>query len=161
MSKIDELIERLCPNGVRFEELKNKNLLHFIVLVHVTPSGEGLRIVFRIPKGMDLAGAQRWMSEQLGDANYDQSVKDLARSSFAVPEDYIIYIDEEKLFSKELQELEEVKGVKANTFSKELQELEEVKGVRANTPCKYEQEAIGLTPNEAKRNDNFFNSFNS
>ena len=167
------------PRGyweIKNEELKIKNLLHFIVLVHVTPSGEGLRIVFRIPKGMDLAGAQRWMSEQLGDANYDQSVKDLARSSFAVPEDYIIYIDEEKLFSKELQELEEVKGVrantfskelkelegvkgvKANTFSKELQELEEVKGVRANTPCKYEQKAIGLTPNEAKRNDNSSNS---
>ena len=134
------------PRGyweIKNEELKVKNLLHFIVLVHVTPSGEGLRIVFRIPKGMDLAGAQRWMSEQLGDANYDQSVKDLARSSFAVPKDYIIYIDEEKLFSKELQELEEVKGVKANT------------------PCKYEQKAIGLTPNEAKRSDNFSNSFNS
>ena len=83
------------------EELKIKNLLHFIALVHITPSTEGLRIVFRIPKGLDLAGAQRWMSEQLGDANYDQSVKDLARSSFAVPEDYILYVDEEKLFSNE------------------------------------------------------------
>ena len=40
-------------------------------------------------------------------------------------------------------------------------ELEEVKGVKANTPCKYEQKAIGLTPNEAKRSDNFSNSFNS
>ena len=29
MSKIDELIERLCPNGVRFEELKNKKLFNF------------------------------------------------------------------------------------------------------------------------------------
>lgn len=91
------------------EELKIKNLLHFIALVHITPSTEGLRIVFRIPKGLDLAGAQRWMSEQLGDANYDQSVKDLARSSFAVPEDYILYIDEKRLFSKE-EDLEEVKA---------------------------------------------------
>ena len=92
------------PRGywkIKNEELKVKNLLHFIALVHITPSTEGLRIVFRIPQGMDLAGAQRWMSEQLGDANYDQSVKDLARSSFAVPEDYILYIDEEKLFSNE------------------------------------------------------------
>ena len=92
------------PRGywkIKNEELKIKNLLHFIALVHITPSTEGLRIVFRIPQGMDLAGAQRWMSEQLGDANYDQSVKDLARSSFAVPEDYILYVDEEKLFSNE------------------------------------------------------------
>lgn len=29
MSKIDELIEKLCPNGVRFEELKNKKLFKF------------------------------------------------------------------------------------------------------------------------------------
>ena len=72
-----------------------------IVLAHVTPSREGLRLVFIIPAGMDLAGAQRWMSQQLNDPNYDQSVKDLARSSFAVPEDYILYIDEEQLFSAE------------------------------------------------------------
>ena len=77
----------------------NCQLKKYIALVHITPSTEGLRIVFRTPKGMDLAGAQRWMSEQLGDANYDQSVKDLARSSFAVPEDYILYINEKELFN--------------------------------------------------------------
>lgn len=132
--------EESHPDGNSSFHILHSSFLKHIVLVHVTPSGEGLRIVFRIPQGMDLAEAQRWMSEQLGDANYDQSVKDLARSSFAVPEDYIIYIDEEKLFSKELKELEEVKGVKANT------------------PCKYEQKAIDLTPNEAKRNDNSSNS---
>ena len=72
-----------------------------IVLAHVTPSMEGLRLVFRIPAGMSLAEAQHWMSTQLGDPNYDQSVKDLARSSFAVPEDYVLYVDEEGLFSNE------------------------------------------------------------
>ena len=150
--------EESHPDGNSSFHILHSSFLKHIVLVHVTPSGEGLRIVFRIPQGMDLAEAQRWMSEQLGDANYDQSVKDLARSSFAVPEDYIIYIDEEKLFSKELKELEEVKGVKANTLSKELKELQGVKEVKANTPCKYEQKAIDLTPNEAKRNDNSSNS---
>ena len=69
-----------------------------VVLAHVTPSTEGLRLFFIIPGGMDLAGAQRWMSEQLGGTGYDPSVKDYARSSFAVPADYILYIDEERLF---------------------------------------------------------------
>ena len=69
-----------------------------IVLAHVTPSTEGLRLVFAIPAGMTLAEAQQWMSRQLNAPNYDQSVKDLARSSFAVPEDYILYINEEELF---------------------------------------------------------------
>ena len=72
-----------------------------IVLAHVTPSMEGLRLVFRIPAGMSLAEAQHWMSTRLDDPNYDQSVKDLARSSFAVPEDYVLYVDEEGLFSNE------------------------------------------------------------
>ena len=81
------------------QELSVKDVLRFVVLAHITPSTEGLRLFFIIPDGMDLAGAQKWMSGQLGDANYDQSVKDLARSSFVVPEDYIIYIDEERLFA--------------------------------------------------------------
>ena len=81
------------------QELSVKGVMRFVVLAHVTPSTEGLRLFFIIPDGMDLVSAQKWMSEQLGDANYDQSVKDLARSSFVVPEDYIIYIDEDKLFA--------------------------------------------------------------
>ena len=72
------------------QELSVKNVLRFVVLAHVTPSTEGLRLFFIIPDGMDLVQAQKWMSEQLGDANYDSSVKDLARSSFVVPEDYIL-----------------------------------------------------------------------
>ena len=84
------------------QELSVKGVMRFVVLAHVTPSTEGLRLFFIIPQGMDLVQAQKWMSEQLGDANYDQSVKDLARSSFVVPEDYIIYIDEKRLFAEKL-----------------------------------------------------------
>ncbi len=69
-----------------------------ICLVHVTPSTEGFRLFFVMPEGMNLARAQKWMSEQLGDENYDGSVKDLARASFLVPRDYLLYIDEEELF---------------------------------------------------------------
>ena len=84
------------------QELSVKGVMRFVVLAHVTPSTEGLRLFFIIPDGMDLVSAQKWMSEQLGDANYDSSVKDLARSSFVVPEDYIIYIDEKRLFAEKL-----------------------------------------------------------
>ena len=82
------------------QELSVKGVMRFVVLAHVTPSTEGLRLFFIIPQGMDLVSAQKWMSEQLGDANYDSSVKDLARSSFVVPEDYVLYIDEDKLFAE-------------------------------------------------------------
>ena len=75
-----------------------KTVLDLIVLVHVTPSTEGLRLVFAIPDGMSLAEAQKWMSEQLEDEDYDVCVKDLARPSFLVPEEYILYINEAELF---------------------------------------------------------------
>ena len=93
------------PKGyweVKNEELrvKNPSALERILLVHVTPSLEGLRLVFTIPDGMDLAQAQKWMSEQLEDADYDVCVKDLARPSFIVPEEYILYINEGELFKE-------------------------------------------------------------
>ena len=91
------------PQGfwsVKREELRAKNpgVLERILLVHVTPSTEGLRLVFTIPEGMDLAAAQKWMSQQLCDEDYDVCVKDLARPSYIVPEEYILFIDEERLF---------------------------------------------------------------
>ena len=97
------------PKGyweVKSEELrvKNPSALERILLVHVTPSLEGLRLVFPIPDGMDLAQAQKWMSQQLGDEEYDVCVKDLARPSFIVPEDYILFINESELFGVKSEE---------------------------------------------------------
>lgn len=91
------------PRGwwkTKSQELKKNKpeVLECILLVHVTPSLEGLRLVFVIPGKMNLADAQKWMSEQLGDKDYDSCVKDLARPSFIVPEDYILFMNEEELF---------------------------------------------------------------
>ena len=70
-----------------------------ILLAHISPSLEGLRLVFIMPQGMDLAQAQAWMAKQLGDAQYDSCVKDYARCSFVVPREYVLYINENVLFS--------------------------------------------------------------
>ena len=70
-----------------------------IVMAHVTPSTEGLRLIFVVPQGMTLAEAQAWMASQLRDEQYDACVKDYARSSFVVPRKYVLYMDEEKLFA--------------------------------------------------------------
>ena len=89
------------PRGYYDDHIRGREAQLGIVLAHVTPSTEGLRLLFVIPAGMDLAAAQRWMSTQLGDGNYDTSVKDYARSSFVVPEGYVLYLDEERLFGNE------------------------------------------------------------
>ena len=66
-----------------------------ILLSHISPSLEGLRLVFIMPQGMDLAQAQAWMANQLGDAQYDSCVKDYARCSFVVPREYFLYLSED------------------------------------------------------------------
>jgi len=68
-----------------------------IVLIHKTPSGEGLRLVFVIPQGMGLVEGQQWLAQQIGLSEFDEACKDLARCSFAVPEDYVIFCDEKEL----------------------------------------------------------------
>ena len=85
------------PEG-RWAEIAPRQQDLGIVMAHVTPSTEGLRLIFIIPHGMTLAQAQAWMAQQLGDTHYDQCVKDHARCSFLVPRDYILFMDEEKMF---------------------------------------------------------------
>ena len=89
------------PEG-RWKEIEPRREELGIVLAHVTPSSEGLRLVFVIPGGLSLADAQAWMAKQLGDTQYDACVKDYARCSFAVPREYILY-ESEALFNEELR----------------------------------------------------------
>lgn len=79
--------ERWAEIEARKEELG-------ILLAHITPSTEGLRLIFVMPHGMDLAQSQAWMAKRLGDGTYDSCVKDFARSSFLVPRDYVLYQSE-------------------------------------------------------------------
>ena len=65
-----------------------------IVLLHVTPSGHGLRVVFKGDVNKTYVENQHEMAEKLG-LTLDEACKDLARCSFAVPEDHILYMDDE------------------------------------------------------------------
>ena len=95
------------PEG-RWAEIEVRKEELGIVLAHITPSSEGLRLVFLIPTGMDLAEAQAWMARQLGDKEYDACVKDHARCSFAVPREYVLYQSDE-LFNEESSLNEELR----------------------------------------------------
>ncbi len=81
------------------EHVKRRVAELSIVLAHITPSTEGLRLVFVLKNGETPMQGQKRLAEALGISQYDESVKDLARCSFAVPENYILYIDKEKLFA--------------------------------------------------------------
>ncbi len=94
------------PRG-RWAEMEPRKEELGIVLAHVSPSTEGLRLVFVIPQGMSLPEAQAWMASQLGDKEYDTSVKDYARCSFAVPRGYVLWVSPFLFRSSS----EEIKGV--------------------------------------------------
>ena len=81
------------PRGFYEQRIAGRETELGIVMAHVTPSTEGLRLLFTVPQGLTLEEAQQWMSKQLDDYDYDGCVKDLARCSFLVPRSYVVYMD--------------------------------------------------------------------
>lgn len=77
-----------------WEAISKKSLPYKVCLAHVTPSTHGLRIIFVQPAGKGIAEAQADMARAM-DVEYDGVTKDLARCSFLVCEEYILYINEE------------------------------------------------------------------
>ena len=66
-----------------------------VMLVHITPSGKGLRLVFKADaKVGNLADNQHRMAELLG-VTMDESCKDASRMSFCVTEEDILFINKE------------------------------------------------------------------
>ena len=70
-----------------------------IYLIAITASGKGLRVIGARKAGESIEAAQLRMAEVLGIKEYDAVTKDLARASYVVPRDYILWIYEEGMFS--------------------------------------------------------------
>lgn len=93
-------IDHLPSPEVYFNEHVRNHAADFgIVLAHVTPSTEGLRLVFKLKDGETPQAGQKRLASLLGLEIYDEACKDLARCSFAVPEDYVLFIDKDGLFA--------------------------------------------------------------
>lgn len=74
-----------------------------LLAAHVTPSTKGLRLVFAIPASCkDIVEAQAFYTKALDLKDIDACTKDLARLSFAVPESYWLWVDEECLLGGEV-----------------------------------------------------------
>ena len=83
-----------------WEKLRqNEELMKRVVLVHITSSGHGIRIIFTADiKDGNLADNIIVFAAALG-YQADSSCIDATRNSFAPKEDEILFIDEEKLFT--------------------------------------------------------------
>lgn len=72
-----------------------------IYLVAITASGHGLRIIGERLEREAIEAAQLRMANALGIQEFDAVTKDLARASYVVPRDYILWIYAAGLFSEE------------------------------------------------------------
>ena len=78
-----------------------------ILLVYITPSGHGLKIVFKadVERG-NLIDNQLWLANVLG-VKADEGCKDASRRSYLTTESDILYINKEELFNYENKEFAE------------------------------------------------------
>ena len=93
-----------------FVQLDKKTLAdEKIYFVAITASGKGLRIIGErrrgsgpeYPCGIEtIESAQMRMAQALGITEYDAVTKDLARASYVVPRDYILWMDTTELFAE-------------------------------------------------------------
>ena len=80
-----------------------------VMLVHVTPSGKGLRVVFKADAETgDLSANQHAFAKLLG-VEPDEACKDASRASFAPQEDEILYIND-NIFEYQNEEYEKLFG---------------------------------------------------
>ena len=156
------------PRAYYFNKVAGREAELDICLAHISPSGEGIRLVFVMPQGMSLAEAQQWMAQQLGDESYDGCVKDMARCSFVVCRDYVLYYDEEELFAEREVSVPEnpvTIGTKDNAFSApilppaadETVNFEDnFNGIRYPQIVRAMEELLGGVPAQGARNNFIF-----
>lgn len=144
-----------------------------IVLVHATPSGQGLRVVAKCrPEFKNIPECQRWLAGELG-VEMDEACKDMARSSFVACADYEFYCDQ-SLFSAEAEVVYDVedgdKGV-GDLVANEKKEVgleiadqreglfggvDEYCGLKIEDICKEYLRMSGGEPEEGERNTRLY-----
>ena len=145
------------PEG-RWREIEARKEQLGIVMAHITPSTEGLRLIFIIPEGKSLAEAQRWMAEQLGDEKYDECVKDYARSSFVVPREYVLFLSDALFEERKKSEKSEKSEYSENSENSDNSENSE----DSENPLPYPdlievlEEQMGGIPAHGSRNNFIF-----
>lgn len=121
------------PRKFYEEKIASKEAELGIVLAHVTPRGEGLRLVTLLPEGERITQCQERLAAMFGMSQFaDRKIKDLSRVSFLPSKDYMLFVDNDKLFNSEERKVESVKSNVDSTESKE----ESAKGKEDSIPSK-------------------------
>ena len=88
------------PMQIWYKLREMQELMERVALVHISCSGDGLRIVFTADAEVgNLSDCQIVFANALGDYQADRSCLDATRASFCPKENEILYINEELLFN--------------------------------------------------------------
>ena len=142
-----------------FEQLYERFLMGHerelgINMVNRSVSGTGGHVLFDIPEGMDRQTAQAWMSHEMGDVEYDKAVHEPERAIYLPCREYILYIDEELMFSDELHpakvkydgrsKMDDVRGKKDDGRSKKYDGREKPSAINPQPSAIVEPSARAL-----------------
>lgn len=90
---------KLFNGQINDQMVNDKMVNNKIYLVAITASGKGLRLIGERQESESIEAAQLRIAQSLGIQEYDAVTKDLARASYIVPRDYILWIYESGLFA--------------------------------------------------------------
>ena len=112
-----------------------------VMLVHITPSGKGLRVVFKADCEIgDLSANQHHLAQQLG-VEPDEACKDASRASFAPQQEEILFIND-AIFEYQNEEFDKKYGeqyrggIKGHTESTEITENSQTSALSPQTSYK-------------------------
>ena len=111
-----------------------------VMLVHITPSGKGLRVVFKADSDIgDLSANQHHLAELLG-VEPDEACKDASRASFAPQQEEILFIND-VIFDYQNDEFDKrfgevYRGGKGHTESTEITENSQPSAISPQTSYK-------------------------
>ena len=112
-----------------------------VMLVHITPSGKGLRVVFKADCEIgDLSANQHHLAQQLG-VEPDEACKDASRASFAPQQEEILFIND-AIFDYQNEEFDKKYGevyrggIKGHTEITEITENSQASDISHQTSYK-------------------------
>lgn len=163
-----------------FARVNEKAKEHGMVAAHISASGAGLHLIMPVPDGMSMKEAMNYYECVLQLPKPDEKCKDLARCSYVVPRDHILYIDEEVLWGDKelkkvvptpeelalLEEKSKVKGLKSKVKRSKSKDkgqavvkVEDVDGIPLKTIVEALEKVLCSSPSCGKPEEGNRNNF--
>lgn len=130
------------PSAFYFQHIAGREKELSIVFAHITPRGQGLRLVTKMNACETISQCQERIAKMFGMEKYaDFKCKDLSRMSFLPSKKYELYKDNEGLFEHEAP----VSNEKAEDVKKDTSNIKEVETTTTEAKATETQQTVSNT----------------